>query len=350
MFSGYRALEKHRFLLQDPVRTNSFRKAIFKVVKEGDVVIDLGAGSGILSFFAYQAGAKKIYAIEKGNIIEATKRIARKNGMSDKITFINEDSRIVRLPEKVDVIVSECIGHFALGGSMISALTNMRDNYLKKGGVIIPGSISMFIVPVQSFRHYQHVNFWERNAAYGFDFHPAQEMASNNVYLATMKPRDFIAAPQKIAAMDLFRDHPNEMLDIKAGFSIPKACVMHGLCGWSEVDLCAGVSFSTSPAHKTTVWQQVFFPLEKEISLKKNSVVDLHLTLRRSEDNLCSCLNWTIWVTRLGKRKIIARQSTKKSFPFDYKGICASNECDPNIDGKERNRRLEELARELKDL
>ncbi len=67
-FGGYSSLNFHQNLLQDSVRTDSFRKAILNEVKKNDIVLDVGSGTGVLSFFAYQAGAKKSTQLRKNKL------------------------------------------------------------------------------------------------------------------------------------------------------------------------------------------------------------------------------------------------------------------------------------------
>ena len=48
-------LDQHRALLGDSVRTNAYAEAIGRVVGAGDVVLDLGSGSGVLAILACRA-------------------------------------------------------------------------------------------------------------------------------------------------------------------------------------------------------------------------------------------------------------------------------------------------------
>ena len=340
-FSGYKGLAFHRLLLEDSVRTESFRRAIANVVKEGDVVVDLGAGTGILSYFACQAGAARVYAIESDSIIEVARQVARQNGMADRITFIKESSWMTNLPENVDVVVSECIGWFALGGTMIAAVTQIRDRYLKQVGRVIPRSISMFIVPVQSQRHFSELDYWKNSATYGIDMSALDKMVKNNVYLTTMESGSYVSDPQRIETIDLSQGHPNEMLDAKAVFPIADACRIHGLCGWFDVDLCEGVAFSTSPDRASTVWRQVFFPFEREVEVEAGSVVDVRLVLRRSETDVCGCFEWAVGVGDGAGRRMIGRQSTRSSYPYDIADRCEGVACRPDVDGRTRNGTIE---------
>jgi len=77
-------LNYHLSMLVDDVRTGSYGQAISRVVRAGDVVVDVGCGSGILSLLARRAGAKHVYAIESESVIEMAKLVAAKNGYQDK--------------------------------------------------------------------------------------------------------------------------------------------------------------------------------------------------------------------------------------------------------------------------
>jgi predicted RNA methylase len=95
--------------LRDQRRTNAFRAAIDEVVRPGDRVLEIGAGSGILSLFACAAGAANVTAVEidpsLANLVAAT---ARENGFDDRLTVITGDGQDVELPP-VDVVIAELI-------------------------------------------------------------------------------------------------------------------------------------------------------------------------------------------------------------------------------------------------
>ncbi len=65
-FQFYGYLSQQQNMMQDYIRTSTYQRAILANMKDfkDKVILDVGAGSGILSFFAQQAGAKKVFAVE----------------------------------------------------------------------------------------------------------------------------------------------------------------------------------------------------------------------------------------------------------------------------------------------
>eukprot|EP01134_Creolimax_fragrantissima_P004505 CFRG4505T1 len=111
-FHYYGQLAQQQNMLQDLVRTGCYRNAMLENAKDfkDKIVLDVGAGTGMLSYFALQAGAKKVYAIEASNMAEGAKTLAKGNGYEDRLVVIKGRVEEVDVPELVDIIISEPMG------------------------------------------------------------------------------------------------------------------------------------------------------------------------------------------------------------------------------------------------
>ncbi|KAN0059736.1 hypothetical protein ACQY0O_008308 [Thecaphora frezii] len=80
-YFGYYALLSHQAqMLQDSVRTATYQQAIIHHANDcfrDKIVMDVGAGNGILSFFSAQAGAKRVFAVEASNMVDYLHKVLR---------------------------------------------------------------------------------------------------------------------------------------------------------------------------------------------------------------------------------------------------------------------------------
>ncbi|MCP4867702.1 MAG: hypothetical protein GY898_03175 [Proteobacteria bacterium] len=261
-------------MMSDPVRMAAYADAIARAVKPGDVVVDLGAGLGLLTLLAVRAGARRVYAIEKADSIEFARAVVAKNGMQDKVVFLYANSKEVELDEKADVLVSETLGSFGVAENTLAFTADARDRFLKPVGRLVPEAIRPFLAPAQTPVDYRRVDFWHDVA--GFDYTPALDEMLGRMSLVTFAPGDLLAVPQCVAELDLYTVQ-NDAFARKLLYRLERPGTIGGLAGWFEVDLGDGVSITTAPAAPSTHWKQAFFPLRDRVDIIAGDMMEVTL-------------------------------------------------------------------------
>ena len=75
-------LAEHAGYLGDEAKLKSYGDALEAVVADGrEVVLDLGAGSGILGLLAARVGARRVYAVDSGPIVGAAAEVAARSAI-----------------------------------------------------------------------------------------------------------------------------------------------------------------------------------------------------------------------------------------------------------------------------
>lgn len=207
--------------LRDQQRTNAFRAAINEVVRPGDHVLEIGAGSGILSLFACAAGAAKVTAVEiDPALAELVRATARANGVDDRLTVINADGQDVDLPA-VDVVIAELIDTGLLDELQVPVM-----NSLVNRGVI---NASTRLVPAAYRTEMQLVMVDER--MYGFTIKtlrhewPFYDRDGNWAGVAIHDVSDRLVAWE-----GSFSSGPHEpLVRRRLGFTVPDTSTVNGL-------------------------------------------------------------------------------------------------------------------------
>ena len=123
-------LEEHIGYLTDRRRTELYRAAIASAIRPGDVVVDLGCGSGVLGLLCLQAGAGFVYGIDRGNIVVAARESFGRAGFGAQAEILQGDTRQINLPRMADVLISDHVGYFGFDYGVIGLLRDARRRFL----------------------------------------------------------------------------------------------------------------------------------------------------------------------------------------------------------------------------
>lgn len=290
-FKSYEELDIHQLMLNDKTRVLAYKNAIFnsKDKFQGKTVMDIGAGSGILSIFCAQAGAKKVYAVEASALAEAIEQVLIENNVQHIVQVIHSKVEDI-LPdslEKVDIIVSEWMGFYLVHEGMLDSVLFARDNFLQEDGLLFPSVAKLYISPCQLPTMY---DFWEDVCGVGMRCFGKEyrKLKSTKPEVLNINEDDLLAEGQLIAWLDLNCISVEE-LNFLGGEDYVSVCKKdgkyQGMCIWFAVEFPDGSELSTGPHDEATHWKQTAIVLPENIEVTKDDPIAFKLELRRDASN-----------------------------------------------------------------
>jgi precorrin-6B methylase 2 len=288
------AAHVHIEMLNDRTRTAAYLEAIRQIVRPGDVVLDLGTGTGVFAVAAAQAGAAKVYAIEATGIAAAARRVYEANGFADRITLLEGQSAGIELPERADVLVAELIGIDPLGERILETTRDAVSRFLKPGARLIPSSIDVSTVlvtlpnAVSSRWHFAEslVDRWRD--WYDIDFSPLVEFSSPTpvaiaVNSATLHRWTAIAEPVTCFSQELGAIHGTAFAEQRTVVATTAGRV-DAVALYFTVRLAPGVTLTTDPRspRDDSSWRHRVWLLPTPVEVVRGDT--LQVTLRRQSN------------------------------------------------------------------
>lgn len=306
-------IDEHREYLNDAPRLAVFRRALAELVTRDSIVLDLGSGTGILALLACRAGAKLVYAVDEGGMIEVARSLCKANRFTDRMRFIKGLSTQISLPERVDLVVADQIGHFGFEAGLCEYFRDARARFLKPNGRMIPERIELHVAPVEHEALRDQVDFWRQAPQPGlieFDLSPVHLSALNSGYPVKLQA-DHLLGPSITAASFDPADAP-EPLRFHTQLTVGRAGLFHGIGGWFVAQLSPGVTLSNSPLFAQRINRRnVFFPIARPVPVEKDDRIDLSMTVLPSQ----TLVSWKVQVWRAAsptqpdRRTILAESS-----------------------------------------
>jgi precorrin-6B methylase 2 len=275
-------LDEHRQLLADRKRVDALSRAIAGIVAPGNVVLDVASGTGILGLLACRAGASRVFCIEQSGIIEVARELAQANGFADRMHFVKAHSSWAEVPESVDVIVCDQIGHFGFEAGIVEMIADVRSRFLRPGGRIMPAAITLHVTPIELPTLRNELKFWTTPLA-ELDVSPAGSVAVNSGHPISISPEALLGPSAPACLIDLATvvDTP---MHFTASFNAARHGTVDGIGGWFVADLGAGVTMTNAPGDPDRIDRRnVVFPIDPPVDVRSGDSITVSMRIRPSD-------------------------------------------------------------------
>lgn len=141
LLGQYIPLHYHFNMLQDAARMDAFREAIDCIVPVGGKVLELGGGTGVLSYFAAQR-AEKVWCVERNPaLVRAARSFLANNPGGERVEVVHADAMSYLPPEPVDVVICEMLHVALIREKQLEVIQSFKDRSVRAFGPRLPAFI-----------------------------------------------------------------------------------------------------------------------------------------------------------------------------------------------------------------
>ena len=257
----------HRRLLGDAVRNRAFQRALRVQVRPGSRVLDIGAGSGVWSVASALLGAREVVAVEKEPLLVGViERLARENGVGDRVRVVLGDSRRLDLGPRFDLVVSETVGNEAFDEGIVPILRDAFQRFLRPGGRMVPETLSLMAAPARR----------PSRGPAGVTHASLDALAVHVPNGLSARELSFLADGKPLATVELGHVERVELRGLSAQWRLgTRASRLDGFAVWVAMRLAPAVHLSTL---WHTHWHPAWYGIEP---LRVRGALAFHLALGR---------------------------------------------------------------------
>ena len=287
----------HVTMMNDNYRNSKYLEAIKLAVNDisdDSLVLDIGAGSGLLSMMAIANGAREVVACEITNTIaKIAKKIIHKNGYAEKITVINKKSTELKvgedLPKKVDLIISEILAAQFVGEGVRSSIFDANKRLLKKDGIIIPESGTIKISLLGGDK--KILDVVSVTSVNGFDLSEFNSITQHKWNMNLTEIPTLLSSHKEAFNINLYNQdnivNEEKIIELKANQD--GLCL--GIIQWMKIKLYKDIEYENIPGTELSGrshWPTPLYLFDKPVAVKKGNVLKIRAIL--GEDNVWFCL------------------------------------------------------------
>ncbi len=295
-FGASPSLPGHHSLLTDAVRVLSYRAAILRSCRD-KVVLEIGCGSGILSIFAAQAGARRVIAVEEMEVAELAAEMFRANGCDDVVELYRTNSLDFETDEPADVLIHEIFGVDPFAENVLPVLADARERLLKPDAQLLPSHIEVFALGLEVADELHRdqaralAEAREFGGLYGVDFGPylSQLEASRPALFPRPYGRGYDDEPlfrprvltEELRLLDLDLKHPGDPAAALTGktLQISERGTLGAITLYFRAHLDDATVITTSPFAPLTAWGRKVRTLSRRLAVEAGDEVPLDLEL-----------------------------------------------------------------------